>query len=159
MAVLLPLAMVVAVLNVSGTRRGDGEPNDCPRARDFWIVATFFVFSYAIWLKKFGVQRYILTLELLTGVVLLLCLDRVLRSARAVWVVLGLLVMVSLLWTRAPDWGRIPYGVNWFGLAPGGENVSPTLYVRGCNVSAWIRNRTPVDLFRHVRTRSGLAPP
>src|SRR5882672_7800099 len=36
-----------------------------PRSIDLWLLSLFFVISYAIWLKQFGVQRYALPLELL----------------------------------------------------------------------------------------------
>lgn len=128
---LLPLAMIVTVLRSNEPRRSDADADaeNLASGRNFWILSLFCVFSYAIWLDRFGIQRYILTLELLSGVVLLLSLDRLLRSAKEVCVVMGLLVIVSLFWTRPPEWGRIPYGADWFGFPHSDETASPTLYV------------------------------
>ena len=126
---LLPLAIIVALLRSGKPRPSDGEVVNPARELNFWILSLFFVFSYLIWLNQFGVQRYVLTLELLTGVVLLLSLERLLQSATEVSVVLGLLVIGSLLWTRAPDWSRMPYGADWWGVPAVEETASPTLYV------------------------------
>ena len=41
----------------------------------------------------------------------------------------GLLALFAVLWTRPVNWGRDPYGKDWFGIAAPRDPVPPTLYV------------------------------
>ena len=127
--VFMPVALVVSTLRPARGPSGAAETCSIVELRQFWLYGLFFVASYAIWLKKFGIERYALPLELLTGLMLFLSLDRVIRSQRKLTFVFGLLALFAVLWTRPVNWGRIPYGKDWFGIAAPRDPVPPTLYV------------------------------
>jgi len=128
-------ALLAAFLPVAGiataVRRVRGDPGagltTGPVYR-FWLLAVFFTVSYLIWLRAFGIQRYLLPLELTAGVLLLSSLDRLLRTRRELVVVFTLLASFSILWSRPADWGRVPYGRDWVGLVNAPRGAS-TLYV------------------------------
>jgi len=128
-AVFLPVALVVSALRPARGPSGAAETGSTVELRQFWLHGLFFVASYAIWLKQFGHQRYALPLELLTGLLLFLSLDRILRNRREITIVLGLLAVFIVIWTRPANWGRIPYGKDWFGIAAPRDTDPPTLYV------------------------------
>jgi hypothetical protein len=111
-----------------------GSESDAPARgtapRDFWLIGLFFLFSYAIWLKQFGIQRYALPLELLTGLLALVCLERLLRTSHRTVLALGMLAAFGLFWTRPPDWERIPYGDDWFGIVGVDQSGPSTLYLQ-----------------------------
>ncbi len=68
-------------------------------------VIIFMVFSYALWLAMFAMYRYLLPLELLSGVAIVLALGYLAR--RDAWPVLAALAAVLCLVTTIPqEWGR-----------------------------------------------------
>ena len=128
-AVFMPVALIVSALRPARGPLGAAENGSNVELRQFWLHGLFFVVSYAIWLKQFGHQRYALPLELLTGLMLFQSVDQVLRSRREVTFVFGLLAVFIVVWTRPANWGRIPYGKDWFGIAAPRDTAPPTLYV------------------------------
>src|SRR3712207_7953179 len=44
----------------------------------FFLIAFFFIISFGVWLLAFAIQRYLIPLELLTGLVLFLAVDQIL---------------------------------------------------------------------------------
>ena len=155
-AMLLPVALAVALVRLRGNLRREPEGGDSTSARDFWVMSLFFVFSYVFWLTRFGVQRYLLALEVLTGVVLLLSLGRLLRSAREVAVVLALITVASLLWTRATDWGHVPYEASWYGITHAEDPTARTLYIMtGGEPTSYVIPYLP-DTARFVRVASNM---
>lgn len=129
---LLPLA-ICAMLPDRRTSERPGSDSDAAvpatAPRDFWLIGLFFLFSYAIWLKQFGIQRYALPLELLTGLLALVCLERLLQTSRRTVLALGMLAAFALVWTRPPDWERVPYGDDWFGFVGVDRSGPATLYL------------------------------
>jgi len=76
------------------------------------LVIFFFVFSWLAWIFFFRIYRYLVVLELISGVVFVVGLLRVIPPVRA-WsrislslLVLGFLFVVTIY----PDWGRRPWG-------------------------------------------------
>jgi hypothetical protein len=128
-AVILPLAIGASLWRLRPRGAEGGAPRMRPRSIEFWLLSLFFVISYAIWLKQFGVQRYTLPLELLAGALILLGLDRMMGSLRTVVVTFGVVVLFAALWTRPPDWSRMPYSRDWFDIAPTTSSPSGNLYV------------------------------
>ena len=125
-AALLPLAIVAVTVGRSAPA---SQTTDRGEIRRLWLLVLFFGFSFVIWLKQFGIQRYALPLELLTGLVVFVSLEQILASARARVTVLALLTLFAVLWTRPPDWERLAYGDNWFGIDPPPRSDTPTLFV------------------------------
>ena len=128
-AVFLPVALVVSVLRPGRGPSGAAKTGSIVELRQFWLHGLFFIASYAIWLKQFGYQRYALPLELLTGLMLFLSLDRLLRNRKEVICVFSVLAVFIVIWTRPANWGRIPYGNDWFGIEIPRDQEPQTLYV------------------------------
>jgi hypothetical protein len=128
-AVFLPVALVVSALRPGRGPSGAAKTGSIVELRQFWLHGLFFIASYAIWLKQFGYQRYALPLELLTGLMLFLSLDRLLRNRKEVTCVFSVLAVFIVIWTRPANWGRIPYGNDWFGIEIPRDQEPPTLYV------------------------------
>ena len=72
--------------------------------------------SYALWIAMFSIQRYLMPLGLLSGLVLFLALDRLLPSNTSKLISLAALALFCVLWTRTFETERIPYGRDWFGV-------------------------------------------
>ena len=142
-AALLLLAICAMPRRPSlASKSGVEAPLTTPR--DFWLIALFFLFSYAIWLKQFGIQRYALPLELLTGVIALVSLERLLPTARRRVLALGFLVAFAVVWTRPPDWQRVPYDRDWFGIVGVDMSSRPTLYL----LMSWRPTAYAITAFR-----------
>jgi hypothetical protein len=124
----LPLALVVSALRYARNTAPGPDGLTTNGRRQFWLLSLFFGSSYVLWLAKFAIQRYALPLELLTGLMVYLSLDRVLRRPVELPVAFTLLALYAVTWARPPDWGRVPYANDWFGVAPGRARP-PTLYV------------------------------
>ena len=64
----------------------------------------------------------------MTGLILFLSLDRLLRNRKNVIYVFVMLVFI-VIWTRPANWWRIPHGNDWFGIEIPRDQTPPTLYV------------------------------
>jgi len=128
-AVLLPVALAAALARAWPRPSADPEREEATSARNFWILCLFFLFSYGFWLTRFGVQRYLLVLEVLSGVLLLVVLGRMLRSGREVGIVMAGLAVAVVLWTRPTDWGHGSYEASWYGITHAEDPAARTLYV------------------------------
>jgi len=85
--------------------------------RQGWFLLAFFLFSFAIWMYLFAIQRYLSPLGLLTGLVMLLALDWIVAARAAKLAAFCALAFFSLFWMQGDfrSW-RVPYGAGWFGL-------------------------------------------
>ena len=82
--------------------------SDAPgRARPARMVAAFFLVSYALWVKQYGILRYTGTLEVLAVAMLIALLSRL--PGRSYPVVSMLLAALLVFGTVRPDWGRRPF--------------------------------------------------
>jgi hypothetical protein len=108
----------LAVLGVQAALdRVTGTPiQDRVQARRLLVIAAFCVASYGAWLVTFSIYRYLIPLELLSGVLILATIARV--APRWPWpLALALPVCVLLsLTARAPDWGRTAWSDSYFGV-------------------------------------------
>lgn len=78
--------------------------------RFVWIYAGV---SFAVWMATFTIQRYVVPLEVVTGVVLLGLVQTVWRKPRtAAGLFLGLAVLVVVT-TRPARYDHVPYGQAW----------------------------------------------
>jgi hypothetical protein len=81
------------------------------------ILTVFWVSSFCTWIIMFGYQRYLVPLELLSGVVIVgivvfLAEQRISAGLRSVAIVAIAALLVTT--TRSDGWGRIPWGESWF---------------------------------------------
>lgn len=82
------------------------------------LLLAFFLFSYLLWLYVFAIQRYLSSIGLITGLLLLLVLDRLMAGLPSKLASFCLIACFSLFWMQADlrSW-RVPtYGSSWFGL-------------------------------------------
>ena len=96
-----------------------------------WLLLAFFLFSYVLWLRLFSIQRYVTPLGLISGLLLLVTLDRLLAGLPAKLAAFSLLAVFSLFWMQADfrSW-RVPYGSSgWFGLGMPSELQQPNTLV------------------------------
>lgn len=85
-----------------------------------WPMALllFFYLSAVIWLWRFGIERFAIPLELLSGPILILIVSRFIPARNQVMVVLTMAIILVAT-TRVPDWGHSDWehagkDGNWF---------------------------------------------
>jgi hypothetical protein len=112
LAALLLVALLAAARRlVRG--RGAGSPLD-PAWR---FLAVFTLVAYVAWLKLFGIYRYLVPLELLSGPLVVGGIAYLLRGVRLRYAALGAaaaLALALVATTRPGDWGRIAFGHGYF---------------------------------------------
>jgi len=78
------------------------------------FLLVFVVVSFTVWLLVYGIQRYIIVLEQLAVLVIFILLA-LLKGARGSLLPSAVMsVLVVLLVTRAPDFGRTSFNGSWF---------------------------------------------
>lgn len=104
-----PVALIAAIAVVTGAtlRRG--------RRDAAGIVAAFALITYLVWIFAFAILRYLVTIELLSGVLLLAGI-RLLPIADARRIPLAMIAAAFLLsvTTQHAAWGRAPFTADWF---------------------------------------------
>lgn len=130
LAVLIPL-VVVALFAQRMARRWVPSEESAEKARlaagkDLWFLLTFSVASYLAWLKMFSIQRYLLPLGFIAGLLLLLTLDWLLRDRVSKLAAFFFLALFCVLWMRMESqaW-RVPFGSSWFEVELPAEAVEP----------------------------------
>lgn len=110
-AVILLASLLVCVAALARRRRA---PNGQDEALS---IALFCVLTYLIWLFAFAILRYVVVLEMMSGIVLLAAL-RLLPSRydRRIPMLMILAAFGILLGTRHATWGRVPFAGDWFGV-------------------------------------------
>lgn len=78
------------------------------------LLFVFALVSYALWLKLFGIYRYVITLELLLPLLLAMLLASMVGNRRGfgIAVALGVLLSVHNM-NKAPDWGHAPWSADY----------------------------------------------
>jgi hypothetical protein len=121
-------AALLMVLGLAALRRrlrggaGAAPAPDCrhtvaPQGQELFLLCGALV-SYAAWLRLFGIYRYLLPLEMLAPLGIWLLITRFSwREATKLRVALccALLLLVTL---RPGNWGRVPWGDDFFGVQP-----------------------------------------
>jgi hypothetical protein len=81
------------------------------RVLAFW--AAFTVATMVIWLKAFAVERYLLPVELIAGVLTLSFLGGLVRQPRARLGAFVALSLFTIAWAQPAYWPRLPWGDRW----------------------------------------------
>jgi hypothetical protein len=109
-----PVALIAAgVVGIGAIVRRDRRG-----ARDdtALLVASFALITYLIWLFAFAILRYLVTIELLSGVLLLAALRLLpivnVRHLPAVMIAAAFILSIT---TQHATWGRAPFTADWFG--------------------------------------------
>ncbi len=139
LAALLLLALAAAAKRLA---RGPGEPVALDPAWRF--LAAFTLVAYLAWLKLFGIYRYLVPLEVLSGPLIVGLLLYLLRGAalrRAATLGLALLLLGT---TRPADWGHIAFGHDYF------EGEPPALPARSLVILGCVHPYAyEIPFFRH----------
>jgi hypothetical protein len=108
--------LVLAGLCAMARGRTHGAPGLADRS---WLrgIVLFWAFSFCIWIASFAIQRYLLPLELLSGVVIAGIVGSafsfpVPRRTRPM--AMAALTILLLATTRASDYGRLAWSGDWF---------------------------------------------
>jgi hypothetical protein len=87
------------------------------------FLAVFFIISYVLWEIQFSIYRYILPLELISGILIVNFLSFLINLPLARRVILVLSSVVIMLYTVYPNWGRSKFDDTYFKVT-GLENIS-----------------------------------
>jgi hypothetical protein len=113
-AILTILGLVYGAQRVC--RRPDGDPPTDPRGTARTVVTLFGIGAFLLWAFAFGYHRYLVPLELLSGVLVLIAARAVCPTERARLVAVVLVALCILGSVQVPSWGRAPWGRTWFGV-------------------------------------------
>ncbi|MDQ0511636.1 glycosyltransferase 87 family protein [Ancylobacter amanitiformis] len=112
--VLLLALAVVAFRREASQARGAGSAEALFDPRAVILLPTFFVVSFTLWLFMFGIQRYVVALEQLAPLVLMLLLSVIMRRHVLLLLCSALMVVAIARVNVSPDWGRVPFGDDWY---------------------------------------------
>lgn len=125
MIILVSGALYLLVLTIQRIRSAGAAdvPRSCSHRAlaDYRVsaparfVLIYSVFAYLVWFFQFGYSRYLIPLDLITGIILWILLLRLPLSSRFVYNVgfcLSLWAILSGL--KVPSWGRAPWTSTWF---------------------------------------------
>lgn len=85
-----------------------------PIRHDSLSILTFFLVSYIIWISMFAIQRYMIVLELLTGLVIYLLLKMMIKSTKLRIIIFVPAALLMMITTIPADWGRTAWSSSWF---------------------------------------------
>ena len=78
------------------------------------FLLVFTLVSYVAWIKLFGIYRYLVPLELVSGALSVGCALYLLRGMKARYAAVAALALLLIGTTRPMSWGRIPFGHGYF---------------------------------------------
>ncbi|MFN3434109.1 MAG: hypothetical protein ACK4ZY_06880, partial [Sphingomonas sp.] len=107
--IALAAAVTVAVGGIVRRNRSDGR---CGAAM---LLATFVLVTYLVWLFAFAILRYLVAIELLSGVLLLTALRVLAARHRGIPMVMIAAAVLLSMTTHHAGWGRAPFTADWFG--------------------------------------------
>jgi len=135
LSILIPLIAAVllgqAISRPWRNRAARQESSLTVARQPLWFLLTFAVFSYILWMRLFSIQRYLIPLALIAGLLIWLSLDYLIQWKAAKIVAFLILSGFSIYWMQMENqsW-RVPYGTTWFGLKIPNEVLTPgTLYI------------------------------
>jgi hypothetical protein len=117
------MAVTIAAWIVSRVRNLRENPYAAPpararEARGWWLLGIFTLVSYAAWIKLYGIYRYLVPVELLSGALIVGCVLYVFQRGRVRVAVVIVLAVLLVGTTRPGSWGRIPFGSSYFDVSP-----------------------------------------
>jgi hypothetical protein len=109
----IAIAAVLLTLAASCVRRKHPRGGMFAETRDLGLVFIFVIVSHFIWEVGFGVYRYAVALEMLTGVVSMGALIWLIADHRLRIGIAVALLTIAAMTTVHPDWGRGQYGEKY----------------------------------------------
>ena len=144
------LLLAVAATSWRAARRRHGTRADVGPLAAFWV---FFAVSGVLWLFQFGIARYAVTSELLTGTALVLCLVAVLRRPAVVLVVAAALAVAMAPFNEGHFY-HVPFQKGRFMVEAGPlRSVPLDSVVMAVNTSApsgYLLEYLPAGTRRHI---------
>jgi hypothetical protein len=120
LATLLAVAVIAWIASRLRNLRENpfaAPPVGSPEANGWRMLGLFTLTSYLVWLKLYGIYRYLVPLELVSGALIVAGVLYVVQRGRVrVAVVLALAVLLVGT-TRPGSWGRVPFGESYFDVA------------------------------------------
>jgi len=131
LAALFVLAVPAALKRL--TARRNVFLREAEETRNAWrLLIVFALATYAAWLKLFGIYRYLVPIEVVSGALIVGAVVYLLRGVGWRYAVTAVLAAMLIATTRPADWGRIPYGRGYF------ENVAPALPARSLVILGYV---------------------
>jgi hypothetical protein len=162
----IPLLYSLAILALAGAaiprllrRRAQSRPPPDADVRRFaWsVLAVFWVASFLLWTAQHSIVRYIVVLDVLTGVLIVGLLRMIVRPnfvTSAVAVVAVLLIAT----TRWPDWWHVDYGPRWFDVRVPPVEANALVLLMTNAPMAYVLPFFPPDA-RHLGVRNNINDP
>jgi hypothetical protein len=104
------VAIAAGVPAYAASRLRKGRADASAPTRGLGLVFVFVAVSYVTWALASGYYRYVVPVEMLTGVVTMGALAWLVRDPRLRIAAAVVLLAVAAVTTVYPDWGRRPYG-------------------------------------------------
>lgn len=82
-------------------------------ASNWRFVGVFWIFAFLLWTQQHSIYRYIVTLELYGGLLVVGLIAYILRPRVAIPVAYASAVAL-IATTQYPSWGKMPFGDHWF---------------------------------------------
>ena len=95
-------------------------------------ILTFTITGYFIWGLQFSNQRFLLPLDLLSGIIIFLLIDLIFQRFSPKLILSSFLCVLIMLTMRLPSAGRLEWENSWFGVDPpqlSNPNNSLIIYV------------------------------
>lgn len=121
LATLLALALLAWLASrVRNLRENPNAPPPAPEpeSRGWVLVSVFTLASYVAWIKLYGIYRYLVPLELVSGALIVGCVMYVFPRGRVQVAIVLVLAVLLVGTTRPGSWGRVAFGDRYFDVAP-----------------------------------------
>lgn len=80
------------------------------------FIIIFTSLSFFLWLFQFGYQRYLIPLELLSGITIWCLINKFIEKRQRKILLYFSLFTLIILTTKSPNWERLEWGQSWFGV-------------------------------------------
>jgi hypothetical protein len=81
--------------------------------REFFVLALFCTISYVAWIYEFSIYRYLVSIEMLSGPLIVATLASIFRNPRHATWVSPLVMLFCISVTRPLDWGHAAIGAKY----------------------------------------------
>jgi hypothetical protein len=117
---LLVTTLVALAAERAARSRQTAEPQGSPAhlvsSAHFWLIVLFFTISYTAWIKLFAIDRYLQPAALITGLMMLMLIDRLIAGKYSKAAVFVVLALACVVWDAPMGGERSAYGKDWFGV-------------------------------------------